>query len=78
MQRLLFQHTDVTKVHSKADRMLPGHGASVQDQAVNDDFYHDETSMFWLVISVLGNVIGGTLLFSSLILLPHVVARILG
>ncbi|HEY5775031.1 MAG TPA: hypothetical protein VIS57_02995 [Xanthomonadales bacterium] len=77
MQRVYFQHKGFTQIHSQACRVLPGHGTGIHDQAVNDDVYDDKNKLLWLVISVLGNVIGGTLLLSCLFLLPHIVARML-
>jgi len=77
MQRVLFQQPEVSQFHSQANRVLPGHGTGVQEPAINDEFYDNKNSMLWLVISVLGNVIGGTLLLSSMFVLPHVLAGIL-
>jgi len=77
MQRLLFQQAEVTQVRSQAIRVLPGHGTGIEGEAINDDVYHDDSSMLRLVLSVLGNVIVGTLLLSTLFLLPHIVAGIL-
>ena len=44
MQRVLFQQTGVTQIHSQASRVLPGHGTGVQGQAVNDDVYDEGVS----------------------------------
>ena len=46
-------------------------GGSNQQAEVN-------RSPVWLVITVLGNVIGGALLLSGMFALPHVLAEILG
>ena len=78
MQRVLFQHTGDTQIQSQASRILSGHGTGVHGQAVNDDVYDDGASPVWLVITVLGNVIGGTLLLSGMFVLPHVLAEVLG
>ena len=77
MQRVLFQQAEVTQVRSQASRVLPGHGTGIGGQAINDDVYHDEDSLLRLVFSVLGNVIVGTLLLSSMFVLPHLLAGIL-
>ena len=77
MQRVLFQQVEVTQIRSQASRVLPGHGTGIGEQAINDDIYHDEDSGFRLVFSVLGNVIVGTLLLSTVFILPHIVAGIL-
>ena len=78
MQRVLFQQSGDTQIQSQASRVLPGHGTGVHGQAVNDEVYDDGASPVWLVLSVLGNVIGGTLLLSGMLVLPHVLAEILG
>jgi len=78
MQQVLFQPKDFTGMDSRACRKLPGHGTGVQQEAANDDCYDAETSAFWLVLSVAGNVIGGALLLYGLVLLPHIVADLLG
>jgi len=78
MQRVLFQQPEVSQIHPQASRVLPGHGTDVQEPAINDEFYDNKNSVLWLVVSVLGNVIGGTLLLSSMFVLPHVLAGILG
>ena len=57
---------------------MPGHGTGVQREAANDDCYDVENGPVRLVFSVVGNVIGGALLLSGLILLPHIVADLLG
>ena len=78
MQRALFQQAGITKIHTQASRELPGHGTGAQEQAINDDVYHDKNTMLWMVFSVLGNVIGGALLLSCMFFLPHLVAGLLG
>ena len=78
MQRVLFQQTGVTQIHSQASRVLPGHGTGVHGQAVNDDVYDEGVSPVRLVFAVLGNMIGGTLLLSGMFVLPHVLAGLLG
>ena len=78
MQQVLFQPKDFTGMGSRACREMPGHGTGVRQEAANDDCYDAETSPIWLVFSVIGNVIGGALLLSGLILLPHIVADLLG
>ena len=77
MQRVVIQQATFTQVQTQATRVLPGHDAGVDGQAVNDDIYHDEESPIRLVLSVLANVIGGTLLLSGMFYLPHVIAILL-
>ena len=78
MQRVLFQQASDTQFQSQASRIPPGHGTGVHEQAVNDDVYNDGASPVWLVFTVLGNVIGGTLLLLGMFVLPHVLAEVLG
>ena len=77
MHHVLFQQPEVSQFQSQASRVLPGHGTGEQEPAINDEFYDEKNSAFWLVILVLGNVIGGTLLISGMFVLPHVLAGIL-
>jgi len=77
MQRVVIQQETITQNQTQATRVLPGHEASVDEQAVNDDIYHDENSPVRLVFSVLANVIGGSLLLSGMFYLPHVIAKLL-
>ena len=77
MQRVVIQQATFTQIQAQATRVLSGHDAGVDDQAVNDDIYHDENSPVRLVFSVLANVIGGTLLLSGMFYLPHVITILL-
>ena len=78
MQPVLFQQTEIIQIQSQATRVLPAHGADVQGQALNDDVYDDGESPVRMVLAVLGNVIGGTLLLSGMFVLPHVLAGLFG
>jgi hypothetical protein len=75
MQRAFHQQATLTL---KQTQPLPGHGRGLAEQATNDDAFQEESSMFKWVLSVLANVIGGTLLLSGMFFLPQVIARILG
>jgi len=77
MQRVVIQQATFTQIQAQATHVLPGHDTGVDDQAVNDEIYHDESSLARLVFSVLANVIGGTLLLSGMFYLPHVIAILL-
>ena len=77
MQRAIFQQTTITPFQTQATRVLPGHGTGADEQAVNDDIYDDKNSLVREVFSVLINVVGGALLLSVLLVLPHVIAEIL-
>jgi hypothetical protein len=77
MQPALFHQTTITHVQTQASRVLPGHGTGMEIEAVNDDLYQDESSPLRLVLSVMANVIGGTLLLSGMFYLPHLLAEVL-
>jgi len=78
MQQVLFQQKDFTGQSCRVCSEMPGHGTGLQRQAANDDCYHDENNPVRLVLSVAGNVIAGTVLFAGLLLLPQIVAVMLG
>ena len=73
MQRASFQPAVITQFQTQATRVLPGHGTGIENQAINDDSYHDDHSLLRLVFSVLANVVGGTLLLFGMLVLPHIV-----
>jgi hypothetical protein len=92
MQRAILQQATLTGFQTQATRVVPGHGTGFEDQAVNDDSFRDdsfrdnayrddlcqkESSRLMLVVSVLANAIGGSLLLSGMFFLPHLIARIL-
>jgi len=77
MQRLLFQREDINQTQAQLSRVLPGHGTGLHDKAANDDICDGRESLPWLVLSVFGNVIGGTLLLYGLLLLPHLIGLLL-
>jgi hypothetical protein len=77
MQRATFQAATNTQIQTQATRVLPGHGTGVEDPAINDDIYHDESSLPRLVLSVLANVMGGAVLLGLMFVLPLVVAKLL-
>ena len=78
MQQVLFQQKDFIDTDSRVCRNMPGHGTGLRYQAANDDCYIDENNPVRMVLSVAGNVIGGTLLLTGLLLLPQIVAVMLG
>jgi hypothetical protein len=73
MQRAIYHQATWVQRQS---RVLPGHATGLVEQASNDDLIPDEPSMLKLVLSVLANVIGGTLLLSGMFVMPHIIARI--
>ena len=90
MQQTIFQHTTITDIETRIGRVLPGHGTGVGERAANNDIYQDEPyknencqdvscpdeiSRLQIMFSVLGNVIGGTILLYGLLALPHLIAR---
>ena len=74
MHQASFQLVTPISFQSQATGVLPGHGTGVQQEAVNDEVYHEEYSRVRMALSVLGNVVGGLLLLSILFILPHVLA----
>ncbi len=78
MQRVLFQQTDASQLQVAHDSVMPGHGTGVRVEAVNDEDYQQETSILRMVLSLLGNVLGGSVLLAGLYFLPQVFAIILG
>ena len=83
MQQAIFQQAPVTQFQTQASRVLPGHGTGMENhneekEAANDKFCQDESSLLRQFLSILANVIGGTILLSGMFILPHVIARILG
>ena len=71
MQRAIYQF------QTQASRVLPCHGAGLEEQEANDEPGQEESSLLRLVFSVLANVVGGTILLSAMFVLPHIIARIL-
>jgi len=78
MQQVLFQHEDFTAIDARAGRDMPGHGTGVRQAAANDDCYDSASRGSGMILPVLGNVIGGALLLSGLVLLPYLAAAMLG
>ena len=76
MQRVLFQQTDTSKLQIAPDIVMPGHGTGMRAEAVNDDEYQQEMPILRMALSVLGNVLGGSVLLAGLYFLPHVFAII--
>lgn len=78
MQRAVFQDTTPIHFQSQATRLLPAQDAGMLDEAVNDDKFGEGQSPSRMTLAVLANVVGGTLLLSGMIFLPHLLAGILG
>lgn len=77
MQRAILQQATFTGTQSKATRVVAKKVTGLEIEAVNDDAYEDASSPLKLVLSVLANVIGGSLLLSGMFFMPHLIARIL-
>lgn len=80
MQRAVLHQATFTDFRTHATRPVPGHGTGLDNHAVNDDSFRDEpcrkeNSLFMQVVSVLANVVGGSLLLSGMFFLPHLIAR---
>ncbi len=72
MQMAIYQ--PASRVTNQA-RYLPGHEAGVEENAANDHSFEDEASLLKFVLSVLINVIGGSVLLSAMFFMPHIIAR---
>lgn len=77
MQMALFKRGDTKQLRVALDRELPGHGTGVLAEAANDGEYHQALTPLRMTLSVLGNVLGGSLLLAGLYFLPQVLAIIL-
>ena len=83
MQPALFQQAIITRLQTQPGGSnqptgeLPGHGTGLEIEAVNDELYRDRSSPLWLVLSVMANVIGGTLLLSGMYFLPQLLGEML-
>ena len=77
MQRVLFQQSDTGQLQVAHESIMPGHGTGACAEAVNDDEYQQEMPILRMALSVLGNVLGGSVLLAGLYFLPHVFAIIL-
>ncbi len=73
MQLASHHKATVTHIHLQTGRVLPGHGTGIKDQACNDEAYDSDVIGFRMVISVLGNVLVGSLLLSGMFYLPHLI-----
>ena len=78
MQQLIFQQSTDTTVHPQATYTLPGHGTGTGNPASNDETYLQEESGIRLLLSVLGNVVGGSVLLAAMFNLPVILAVIWG
>lgn len=78
MQRAVLPQATFTHIQAQSTQVLPGHGTGLESQAVNDESFQDESSVLKFALSVLANVIGGTILLATMFVLPHLIARILG
>jgi len=58
--------------------MLPGHGTGAKTLASNDASYLQEESAGKMILSVLGNVVGGAILLTAMFNLPVILAAIWG
>ncbi len=71
------QQATITQSRIQATRTAPGHGTGAVAGTLEKSPTAGEATVIKLVFSVLANVIGGTLLLSGLLVLPHVIARVL-
>ena len=77
MQRAILPAVTPIQFHSQATRVVAVQGAELQDSAINDDIYEADVSVTGQAISIIGNVIGGALMLTGLLLMPHIIAGLL-
>ena len=87
MQGAIFHQTTITSFESlafqsqafksQASRLSPGHGSGVDQPTGKNEVYQDKYPALRQVLSILANVVGGALLLSGMLILPHVIAGIL-
>lgn len=87
MQGAIFHRTTITSYESQvfksqafqsqASRRSPGHGSGVDRLSGKDELQQDKYPALRQVLSILANVVGGALLLSGMLILPHVIAGIL-
>ena len=77
MQGAIFHQTTKTLFQSQASRLSPGHASGVDQPTGKNEVYQHKYSPLWQVLSVLANVVGGALLLSGMLILPHVIAGFL-
>ncbi len=77
MQRVVLHQATFTGTYSKATQVLVNQVTGLDLEAVNDDAYQDDGPPLKLMLSVLANVVGGSLLLSGMFFLPHLIAWIL-
>ena len=73
MHRAIYQQATFT---AKQNRVLPGHGTGLKNQAANDDSFQEEVPVLQWVLMVLANVVGGSLLLSGMFFLPQLMTLV--
>ena len=71
------QQATITPIHLRENRVTEGHGTGIEDAACNDEHYQQEDGKFTLVMSVLANLVGGSVLLSAMFFLPHLIGYLL-
>ena len=71
------QQASITPIHLHTNRVLPGHGTGINDQASNDENFERQPPVFKMVLAVLGNMLGGLVLLSGLFALPYLIGFVL-
>ena len=78
MQQVNSQRVTAIKFHPQATHCMPGHGTGARSPASNDENYQQEISTLKMTMSVLANVVGGSVLLAAMFNLPIVLAVIWG
>lgn len=87
MQGAIFHQTTITSFQSQAfesqaspsqaSRRSQYHASGVDRLSGKDELQQDKYPALRQVLSILANVVGGALLLSGMLILPHVIAGIL-
>lgn len=81
MQQLIIQQVNAAELHPhpgglRPDSLFPGHGTGSKIPASNDESYLQEESPLKMTLSVLANVVGGTVFLTAMFNLPVILAVI--
>ena len=77
MHRAVLPAVTPIQFHSQATRVVTDQGTGLQKQAVNDDDYEAGDSAAHQAIKIIANVIGGALMLTGLLVMPHILAGLL-
>jgi hypothetical protein len=71
------QQATITPIHLQENLVTHGHGTGIKSEACNDETYQEENTRLSMLLSVLANMLGGTVLLSAMFVLPHLIGYLL-